>query len=63
MIAPMLALAEETRAEGNAARAEEIISTPGHLSYGSLPAYQHSARSAFETAAAMTEQPELGWLG
>jgi hypothetical protein len=54
------ALEEEFRAEGNARRAAEIASTPGHPSTGSLPLYQESARAAFEAAAANTTQPNLG---
>lgn len=55
-----LAQTEETRAEGNAARAGEIASHPGHPSTASLPMYQDSARKAFESAAANAEQPK-GW--
>lgn len=60
MTAPTLALMEERRAEGLAVRAAEIVSTPGHPSAGSLPAYQESARLAFASAAANTVQPEGG---
>ncbi|MGW2594797.1 hypothetical protein ACWCXC_31650 [Streptomyces sp. NPDC001515] len=61
MIAPALAFDEEGRAEGLAARAAEIASTPGHPSAGSLPMYQRCAREAFEAAAALTEQPDWEW--
>ncbi|MFJ2110585.1 hypothetical protein ACIOEX_01430 [Streptomyces sp. NPDC087850] len=61
MIAPMLAVDEQHRAEGMAARAAEIVSTPSHPSTSSLPLYQHCARQAFEASAALTEQPERKW--
>ncbi|MFG3173678.1 hypothetical protein ACGFZC_01240 [[Kitasatospora] papulosa] len=61
MIAPAFAFDEQNRAEGLAARAQEIASTPNHPSAGSLPLYQESARAAFETAAAHTAQPDEGW--
>ena len=61
MIAPAFAFDEQNRAEGLAARAQEIASTPGHPSTGSLHLYQESARAAFETAAAHTAQPERTW--
>ncbi|MFJ8923891.1 hypothetical protein ACIREK_30990 [Streptomyces sp. NPDC102415] len=61
MIAPALAFDEQNRAEGLAARAAEIASTPDHPSASSLHLYQESARAAFETAAAHTEQPERTW--
>jgi hypothetical protein len=58
MSAPMLASVEELRAEGLAARSAVIGASAGHPSQGSLPLYRESARIAFETAAANTEQPE-----
>lgn len=61
MTAPALAFDGQNRAEGLAARAAEIASTPGHPSAGSLPVYQHCARAAFEAAAAHTEQPDWSW--
>ncbi|NEB42300.1 hypothetical protein [Streptomyces sp. SID14515] len=61
MLAPAFAFDEQHRAEGLAARAQEITTTPGHPSAGSLHLYQESARAAFETAAAHTEQPDGGW--
>lgn len=61
MFAPALAFDEQHRAEGLAARAAEIVSTPDHPSAGSLPLYQHCARSAFEAAAALSAQPDWVW--
>lgn len=61
VLAPAFAVDEQNRAEGLAARAEEIITTPGHPSAGSLHLYQESARAAFEAAAAHTVQPDEGW--
>lgn len=57
MAAPAFALEEEHRAEGNAARVIAILAVETHPSRRSLPAYQLSARLAFEAAAANTEQP------
>ncbi|MCX5145123.1 hypothetical protein [Streptomyces sp. NBC_00338] len=61
VIAPALAFDEQNRAEGLAARAAKIASTPGHPSVASLPMYREAARLAFETAAALTEQPVWEW--
>ncbi|MDP5310429.1 hypothetical protein [Streptomyces poriferorum] len=58
MIAPALALEEERRAESLAVRVEEIASTP---LANSLWLYKATARAAFETAAAYTEQPDWEW--
>lgn len=57
MSAPALAITEEHRAEGLAGRIAHILADPANPSRRSLPAYQLSARLAFETAAASTEQP------
>ncbi|MFJ3083081.1 hypothetical protein ACIPJG_25460 [Streptomyces halstedii] len=59
--APALAFDEQHRAEGLAARAQDIASTPDRPSASSLWLYQHCARAAFEAAAALTEQPVRGW--
>ncbi|WP_189106854.1 hypothetical protein [Streptomyces camponoticapitis] len=61
MSAPTLALVEEMRGEGLAARAAEIASTPDHPSTGSAWMYRAMARMAFEAAAENAEQPETGW--
>ncbi|MFZ3473122.1 hypothetical protein ACODT3_10690 [Streptomyces sp. 4.24] len=57
MSAPALAITEEHRAEGLTGRIVAILADPANPSRRSLPAYQLSARLAFETAAASTEQP------
>ncbi|MFI7329326.1 hypothetical protein ACIBQ3_32405 [Streptomyces rubiginosohelvolus] len=61
VLAPAFAFDEQHRAEGLAARAQEITTTPDHPSAGSLHLYQESARAAFETAAAHAVQPSEGW--
>jgi len=58
MAAPTLALMEELRGEGNATRVVEILADEANPSRRSLPAYQLSARLAFETAAANAVQPD-----
>ncbi|MFE2140216.1 hypothetical protein ACFXA3_00350 [Streptomyces sp. NPDC059456] len=66
MSAPALAITEEHRAEGLASRVVEILAEPACQSYRSLPAYQLSARLAFEAAAASTSQPgecPCDWCG
>lgn len=57
MSAPTLALMEEQRAEGLAARIVTISSTPDHPSAPVLALYRESARLAFEAAAEFAEQP------
>lgn len=52
------ALAEQTRADGLAQRAEVISSTPGHPSAASLPHYQAAYQDAATNAAHHTQQPE-----
>lgn len=49
---------EQHRADGLARRVEQIASTPGHPSSGSLPHYQDAYRQA--SAAAHTAQPGRG---
>lgn len=66
MSAPALAITEEWRAEGLALRVTEILADPANPSRRSLPAYQLSARLAFETAAASSIQPgdcPCDWCG
>ncbi|MFE3601828.1 hypothetical protein [Streptomyces sp. NPDC059142] len=48
---------EQNRADGLARRCEEIRSTPGHPSQGSLPHYQAAYQNASGNAAAHTSQP------
>lgn len=57
MSAPSLAITEEHRAEGLAARIAHILADPANPSHRSLPAYRFAALRAFETAAASAEQP------
>jgi hypothetical protein len=52
---------EQTRADGLAQRCEEISSTPGHPSAGSLPFYQAAYQDASGNAAASTDQPKRRW--
>lgn len=61
MIAQALAFEEQHRGEGLASRAAEIATTPGHPSTDSLWLYRHCARVAFESAAALSEQPDGSW--
>ncbi|MGW4028486.1 hypothetical protein ACWEFL_04060 [Streptomyces sp. NPDC004838] len=48
---------EQHRADGLAQRCQEITSTPGHPSQGSLPYYQAAYQNASGNAAANTSQP------
>ena len=48
---------EQNRADGLADRINEISSTPGHPSTGSLPLYQEAYRDASTNAAGNTAQP------
>ena len=57
------AQAEQTRADGLAARIGEITSTPGHPSAPSLPHYQAAYQNASGNAAAHTAQPGGGGRG
>lgn len=56
-LAEALAVAEQFRADGLAARIGEITSSPGHPSAPSLPLYQAAYRDAAGRAAACTAQP------
>nr|CAH60143.1 unnamed protein product [Streptomyces tenjimariensis] len=48
---------EQVRADGLARRCDEIVSTPGHPSLGSLHHYQAAYQNAAGNAAAHTSQP------